>query len=65
MKIIRNYNGKPPKIGGGMGKKAPAIISKALGTAPGLPVHKASVARLIGHQNAAIAKAAQKLLKKF
>lgn len=65
MKIVRNYNMKPPKIGGGMGRKAPAIISTALGTAKGLPVHRSSVARLVAHPDKNVVKAAQKLLRKF
>lgn len=64
-KITRNYNVKAPKIGGGLGKKAPSVISKALGTAKGLPVHRSSVARLVEHPDKNVAKAAQKLLRKF
>jgi hypothetical protein len=63
--IARNYNVKPPKLGGGMGKKAPAIISTALGTAKGLPVHRSSVARLVSHPDPSVAKAAKKMLGKF
>lgn len=64
-KITRNYNAKPPKIGGGMGIKAPSVIAKALGVTIGMPVHSAAVSGLTDHPNADVAKAARKLMKRF
>lgn len=64
-KITRNYNAKPPKIGGGLGIKAPAVIAKALGVNIGMPVHSAAVSGLTSHPNADVAKAARKLMKKY
>ena len=61
----RNYNAKPPKIGGGMGIKPPKKISQALGTSVNTPVHKGSVQQLLSHPDKSIAKAAQKLMRKF
>lgn len=65
MKIQRNYNAKPPKIGGGMGIKPPAVIAKALGVNINMPIHSAAVAGLVNHPNADVARAAKKLMKKY
>lgn len=64
-KSIRNYNVKPPKLGGGMGIKPPAVIAKALGVDIGMPVHQASVTHLLAHPDSNVANAAKKLLKRF
>lgn len=63
--IKRNYNVKPLKLGGGLGKKAPAKIAKALGVSIGMPVHQGAVKQLLSHPDSSVAKAAKKLLGKF
>lgn len=67
IKKISNYrqNMKTPKLGGGEGIKPPAVIAKALGVDISMPVHKASVSKLTNHPDTNVAKAAQRLMKKF
>jgi len=65
MKTTRNYNVKPPKLGGGQGIKSPAVIAKALGVTIGMPVHQRAVAGLMSHPNTDVVSAAKKLMKKF
>lgn len=61
----RNYNAKPPKLGGGQGIKAPAIIAKALGVNIGMPVHQQLVGRLLDHPDTNVAAAAKRLMAKY
>lgn len=64
-KTTRNYNVKPPKIGGGQGKRVSNKISDALGIAAGQAVHKNAVKQLLSHPDQSVVKEAQKILKKF
>ena len=59
--LIRNYNAKPPKIGGGQGTKVPAKISKALGTSVGLPVHANALKQLFSHPDLGVSSTAKRL----
>lgn len=61
----RNYNVKPPKLGGGKGIPAPALIAKALGVTPGMPVHQGAVGQLMSHPDTNVVAAAKRLMSKY
>ncbi len=60
-KPIRNYNAKPPKIGGGQGISVPSAISKALGVSAGMKVHPNSLKQLFSHPVGNVSSTAKRL----
>lgn len=61
MAITRNYNAKPPKIGGGQGVVPPKKISQALGTSVGMPVHANALKQLFSHPDLGVSSTAKRL----
>lgn len=59
--VQRNYNAKPPKIGGGQGVVPPKKISQALGTSVGLPVHANALKQLFNHPDTGVSSTAKRL----
>lgn len=61
MGIQRNYNAKPPKIGGGQGVVPPKKISDALGVSAGQPVHANALKQLFTHPDMGVSSTAKRL----
>jgi antitoxin component of MazEF toxin-antitoxin module len=61
MGITRNYNAKPPKIGGGQGVVPPKKISKALGVSVGQAVHANALKQLFTHPDMGVSSTAKRL----
>lgn len=64
-KPVRNYNAKPPKLGGGQGIKANKTIANALGVSVGMPVHQQAVQNLMSHPDTNVVSEAKKLMKRY
>ncbi len=66
-RVNRNFkqNAKAPKLGGGFGIPAPAVIAKALGVSIGMPIHQQMAAKLLIHPDTDVAAAAKRLMAKY
>ena len=56
---------KAPKLGGGLSRPAPKVITDALGLSAGMPIHKQMAEKLMTHPDTNVAAAAKRLMAKY